>query len=271
MGLVSLKTRNKGGNILNYQGTKYFSLVSAIREKPAIFAGAIERKPDTTRIPAIRFRNENAVLRKVPEDLRFPYSKPNWTCVLIAQNTADILPQLMRAEVSSYLSEPPLVTSTDDNQAVTSDSSLPGIIVALIGIAIGLYGFFNLANDGLPFLALGFIIFLIGGALLPKQPSGQMSFSEARDELMGTRRTPSTKTRVNNLSGQSNVHPTEEAAVRCPRCNSTQITAQKRGFKVGRAVGAGIAIGPIGGLIGGAAGKNKIVITCLKCGHHWTP
>jgi len=47
----------------------------------------------------------------------------------------------------------------------------------------------------------------------------------------------------------------------CPKCGSTQITANKRGFSVGKAV----LLGGIGGFIG----KNKIEITCLKCGYSW--
>lgn len=49
--------------------------------------------------------------------------------------------------------------------------------------------------------------------------------------------------------------------VKCPECGSTQITANKRGFSLGRA----LAFGVVGGLVG----KNKVVITCLKCGHQW--
>lgn len=59
-----------------------------------------------------------------------------------------------------------------------------------------------------------------------------------------------------------------EGIVYCPKCYSTNISANKRGFKMGRAVVAGtLTLGV--GLLAGAAGKNKIEVTCLKCGHTW--
>ncbi len=58
------------------------------------------------------------------------------------------------------------------------------------------------------------------------------------------------------------------APVKCPRCGSTQISADKKGFGIGKAVvGAAIA-GPIG-LVGGNIGAKKVRITCLKCGNQW--
>lgn len=60
----------------------------------------------------------------------------------------------------------------------------------------------------------------------------------------------------------------KEGIVYCPKCYSTQVSANKRGFKMGRAVVAGtLTLGA--GLLAGAAGKNKIEVTCLKCGHKW--
>lgn len=271
VGMVFLKTRNDKGEILNYQRTKYFSLVSTAREKPVIFAGAIERKPDNKQIAAVRFRNQNTLLRSVPKHLQFPYYKPNWTCVVIDKSTADILLELMRAEVNSYLSNLSSPKSNDSHKTTNSDNPFPYLIIPFIGIGVGLYGFFNITDGGLGLLALGFIIFVIGALLMPKGSGDHVSFKEARYNLYGIGEPPKNKINLGNLSGRSDNHVTEDALVRCPRCSSTQITAQKRGFKVGRAVGVGIATGAIGGLIAGATGKNKVIITCLKCGHEWRP
>ena len=55
---------------------------------------------------------------------------------------------------------------------------------------------------------------------------------------------------------------------RCPKCGSTSITANQKGFGVGKAVvGAAIA-GPIG-LAAGNVGAKKVRITCLNCGYQW--
>lgn len=53
----------------------------------------------------------------------------------------------------------------------------------------------------------------------------------------------------------------------CPKCNSFQTTYNKQGFSAGKAI-AGVLLAP-GGVLWGFHGKNKIVITCLKCGHQW--
>ena len=62
--------------------------------------------------------------------------------------------------------------------------------------------------------------------------------------------------------------PTENAALKCPRCGSTQLHAGDKGFSLGKAAAGGILIGPIG-LLGGLLGSKKTMITCLQCGHNW--
>jgi tellurium resistance protein TerD len=54
----------------------------------------------------------------------------------------------------------------------------------------------------------------------------------------------------------------------CPACRSSQITASKSGFGLGKAVVGGVLLGGVG-LLGGFVGSRKILVTCLKCGHSW--
>ena len=61
-----------------------------------------------------------------------------------------------------------------------------------------------------------------------------------------------------------------EKEITCPKCGSNQITANKKGFGLGKAVGGAILLGPIG-LLGGAIGSRKIMLTCLNCGKQWRP
>lgn len=61
-----------------------------------------------------------------------------------------------------------------------------------------------------------------------------------------------------------------DAPIRCPMCHSSQVTANSKGFGVGKAVVGGILLGPFG-LLGGLIGGSKIKITCLKCGHCFEP
>lgn len=57
---------------------------------------------------------------------------------------------------------------------------------------------------------------------------------------------------------------------KCPRCRSTDITANKKGFGLGKALGGAILTGGIG-LAAGFIGSGKIKMTCLSCGHEWKP
>lgn len=59
--------------------------------------------------------------------------------------------------------------------------------------------------------------------------------------------------------------------IKCPKCGSNQIHSDKRGFKTGRAVAGTLIAGPLAGVATGAAGKNKIIITCLSCGNQFKP
>ena len=58
--------------------------------------------------------------------------------------------------------------------------------------------------------------------------------------------------------------------VYCPKCHSTDVTAQKKGFGVLRgAVGAALVPGV--GLLAGGIGAKDVFCVCMKCGHKWKP
>jgi hypothetical protein len=65
--------------------------------------------------------------------------------------------------------------------------------------------------------------------------------------------------------------------VRCPKCASERLSAERQGFSWGKAaavtaVGRALA-GPLAGIAAGLAsgsiGKNKVILTCLDCGHQF--
>ncbi len=56
--------------------------------------------------------------------------------------------------------------------------------------------------------------------------------------------------------------------VRCPKCGGTHITANKRGMKGSNACCGALLLGPLG-LLCGLSGANKVIVTCLHCGHQW--
>ena len=62
----------------------------------------------------------------------------------------------------------------------------------------------------------------------------------------------------------------EEEPLRCPKCRSIYITANKKGFGLGKALVGGVLTGGVGLLVG-FIGSGKVKCTCLKCGHEWKP
>ncbi len=59
----------------------------------------------------------------------------------------------------------------------------------------------------------------------------------------------------------------QEDLIKCPHCGSTQIHADKKGFSTGKAIASTMVGGIFVGAAVGSIGKDKIVLTCLKCGH----
>jgi len=57
---------------------------------------------------------------------------------------------------------------------------------------------------------------------------------------------------------------------KCPKCNSKDLYADKKGFSGRKAVFGGLLTGGIG-LLAGTLGSNKILITCLNCGNKFIP
>ena len=56
-----------------------------------------------------------------------------------------------------------------------------------------------------------------------------------------------------------------KSMAKCPRCGSTSLSGQKKGFGIGKAVIGGAVAGPIG-LVAGNIGAKKVNVTCLNCG-----
>ena len=67
----------------------------------------------------------------------------------------------------------------------------------------------------------------------------------------------------------------EDKVPYCPKCHSTHLTANKKGYGIGKGVAGalvGTALeGPVGwiGLTAGNLGAKKIRVTCLNCGHQF--
>ena len=58
--------------------------------------------------------------------------------------------------------------------------------------------------------------------------------------------------------------------IKCPKCGSSQISSQRKGFSGGKAVAGAVLTGGIG-LLAGTIGSNKVNLCCLKCGNQFKP
>lgn len=58
----------------------------------------------------------------------------------------------------------------------------------------------------------------------------------------------------------------DEELFKYPKCDSTQLTSNKKGFSGGKAVARSVLTGGIG-LLAETIGSGNVIITCLKCGH----
>jgi predicted Zn-ribbon and HTH transcriptional regulator len=69
---------------------------------------------------------------------------------------------------------------------------------------------------------------------------------------------------------EQKILPEQNDVIHCPKCNSTQIAANQKGFGAGKAIVGAVLTGGIG-LLGGFIGSKSLIITCLNCGNKWKP
>lgn len=56
--------------------------------------------------------------------------------------------------------------------------------------------------------------------------------------------------------------------MKCPRCGSTSLSGNKKGYGIGKGVIGAAVFGPIG-LIAGNIGSKKVIVTCMNCGYKY--
>lgn len=54
--------------------------------------------------------------------------------------------------------------------------------------------------------------------------------------------------------------------MKCPRCGSTSLSGNKKGYGVGKGVVGAALFGPLG-LVAGNIGSGRVTVTCMKCGY----
>lgn len=56
--------------------------------------------------------------------------------------------------------------------------------------------------------------------------------------------------------------------IKCPKCDSMNVSTGQKGFGLGKAAAGAILLGPIG-LLGGMIGRKEAELVCQNCNHKW--
>jgi ribosomal protein L37E len=119
----------------------------------------------------------------------------------------------------------------------------------------------------------------IAGEMLDENTSESKTPSEKRQEIYEMvrqgrlqRGDPEVEAAIKRTVDEQKIEEQREAdtQISCPRCGSTQLNTQRKGFGLGKALVGGVLTGGIG-LIAGFHGSRKVLITCLKCGNQFYP
>lgn len=114
------------------------------------------------------------------------------------------------------------------------------------------------------------------------EKTGVMDGSKAQMELTAWEKThlssSTTTDKQKPLSKRQRIKENKKNAIACcPKCGSTSLSANKKGYSfVKGAIGGGIGsqilgVGAVMGLGAGNIGSKKVIVTCLNCGHQWKP
>lgn len=124
-------------------------------------------------------------------------------------------------------------------------------------------------------LAIGSLIFLITKLKRTIMISRETPEERVLREEKETKKRELQRQRVRERQEQEAQKQQAESArvnsyteLRCPKCQSTNLTANTKGFGLGKAAAGGILLGPVG-LLGGLIGSKKPVFVCLKCGNQF--
>lgn len=130
-------------------------------------------------------------------------------------------------------------------------------------IGIGILYFFTAGMICLGWIYDSIILFKL--AFLNKEETKEYTeMVKIKEEKLALKKEQRELEYNNYLQAREERKNSKEAC--CPRCGSTSLTANKKGWSLGKGLVGAALINPIGGIATGMLGKNKIIIICLKCG-----
>ncbi|HZK61906.1 MAG TPA: hypothetical protein VFC41_07495 [Anaerovoracaceae bacterium] len=136
--------------------------------------------------------------------------------------------------------------------------------------------------SGLSFGSILFLIFALYNLfkrkrMLSKETEEQRSEREEREHKLACEKTELARERnerareliQNNKVIEAQIKERKETQqLKCPKCGSSNLTANNKGFGLGKAAVGGVLLGPVG-LLGGLVGSKKAVFICLYCGNQF--
>lgn len=145
-----------------------------------------------------------------------------------------------------------------------------GIVLLLMGLLLAV------AQPGAGFVAaaVGVLVLVLGPKSLQKSNGSENNQTEGAEST----------SLLEQMNAYAEAHPTEKQRIAkrkaearaqgiacCPKCGSTSLSANKKGFGAGKAVAGMVVTGGVGGAVFGAVGSGKVVVTCLNCGYKFKP
>lgn len=140
-----------------------------------------------------------------------------------------------------------------------------------LGILLIVLGAVNFLLGSIP---AGIIILAIGSGVLAYSFSHSQKPADWTPAQVAAAADPQAwetqKTRQRRVVEERKQQAAANGVACCPRCGSTSLSINKKGFGGGKATAGMFAFG-LGGAVAGTYGMNKMKITCLNCGYKYRP
>lgn len=104
--------------------------------------------------------------------------------------------------------------------------------------------------------------------ILDKKSNKERVIKEKQERKAEMERLRNAGRTVSPYKQPSNQPVQDNNIARCPKCGSTSLSANKKGFSLAKGA-VGVATVGVYGAVAAGLGKNKVLVTCLKCGHQW--
>jgi len=104
-----------------------------------------------------------------------------------------------------------------------------------------------------------------GSSAVPYGQNSPQAYGQSNSQSYGNNSSQS----YGQNSAPSYRNSSDQEGMSCPRCHSTQVTAGKKGFGIGKALVGGVLLGPVG-ILAGFIGRKNVEFACLSCQERWS-